>query len=146
VCVAMGYHVPGGERLSFPDNLGLRVVPVVGRSSFPDILGLLRVVPVGVPARRRSSFPDILGLRVVPGDGRLSFPDVLRIVPVVGLSSFPDILGLLRIVPGGGRFDHTPCFVPFFSVSDMTTLNRKRRRCNTKYTAAAIIPAGLSSQ
>jgi hypothetical protein len=35
---------------------------------------------------------------------------------------------------------------PLFSVSDVPTLNRKRRRCNTKYIAAAIIPAGLSSQ
>ena len=129
----MGDHVPAVGRSSFPDNLGLlRVVPAVARLSFPDNLGLLRIVPVGVPAVARLSFPDILGL--------------LRVVPAVGRSSFPDNLGLLRVVPGDGRFDHTPCSVPFFSVSDVPTLNRKRRRCNTKYIAAAIIPAGLSSQ
>ena len=68
----------------------------------------------------------------VPVVGRSSFPDVLGlrvgIVPGDGRSLFPDILGL-RVVPGDGRLDHKPCSVPLFAVSIRHTLNGNRRRC-----------------
>jgi hypothetical protein len=80
----------------------LRIVPVRGRSFFPGILGL-RIVS------------DILGLRIVSVDWQANFPDILgllRIVPVDilvgGQADFPDILGLLRIVPDDGRYYQKP--------------------------------------